>query len=98
MGLFFRRLGADELDGGVGTGDQTAEGQVAEHSMDGDRGRQDIFEGLPHGADKDAIGIDPDRAHHEAGPTVGQLHDGGTENIEQKADEDVGRFQVLDHQ
>ena len=98
MGFFLHGLGADEFHRRVGTGNQTAECQIAEHAMNGNGRRQDIFEGDPDGTGELTGFVDAGRAHHETGHGIGGLHDGGTDHIQHDANKYVGGFWVLNHE
>ena len=94
MGPLGGSPGANELDRRVSTGDQAAKSQVSEHPVDRDRGGKNVLKHLPDRANKFPFLVDTRGTHHEAGPTVGQLHDGGAGDVEQDADQDVGTFKV----
>ena len=96
MGALLGGFGGDEFHRRIRAGDQPAKGQIAQHAVNGDRGGEDIFKRLPDGADKDTIGVNAGGAHHETGPAVGQLHDGGAKDVQQDADEDMDGFAPLD--
>ena len=64
----------EELEGRVGGGDRSAEGDVRDEPMDVDRHPGVVVDRVPDGEDRPLV-RDPARRHHEREPGIGDHHD-----------------------
>ena len=74
-------LRLQELEGRVGGGDRSAEGDVRDEPMDVDRHPGVVVDRVPEGDDR-PFARDPARRHHEREPGIGDQHDARADDVE----------------